>query len=353
MLLDPTSCLFSQGQLNGWKTLTLENHLLRVTLLPEKGSDIVEFLYKPLQLDYLWKSPIGLVEKPAADRLPHDQFMDYYEGGWQEILPSGGFANSYSGVDYGLHGELWSLPWNLHIDQYSPGQVSVVLDCRLTMLPLSVQKRLTLRRNEAVLHIDETLTNESDQPVDFMWGHHPALGAPFLNGDCVLDAPATECEPGSVEGDPAARLQGRTRSNWPVVPDRHGNDLDLSVIPPPAAGTSDEFWLTGLREGWCAVTDTKLDAGFGLAWDLNVFQTLWVWQELGGLKETPWSGNAYVMAVEPWSSYPLEGLAVAAERGTHLTLPPRGNLRTWLKAVAYVGIGRVARINADGTVAAA
>ena len=87
---------FSEGSLNGWKTLTLENDLLRVTLLPEKGSDILEFLYKPLQLDYLWKRPTGLPQKPPTDRLPDKEFMDWYEGGWQEICPSGGFRSTYA-----------------------------------------------------------------------------------------------------------------------------------------------------------------------------------------------------------------------------------------------------------------
>jgi galactose mutarotase-like enzyme len=215
------TCKFSESNLNGWKTLTLENDLLRVTILPEKGSDIIEFLYKPAGLDYLWKSPIGLIENPGPSPLPCHDFMDYYEGGWQEILPSGGPPNTYAGVDYGLHGELWSLPWSVRYDECQPTtEVSVVLNCKLTMLPLSVEKRFTLKLGEPILHIEETLTNDSDKTIDFMWGHHPTLGAPFLNGDCVLDVPATDCEAASVEGDPAARLERGTITNGPWSPER-------------------------------------------------------------------------------------------------------------------------------------
>lgn len=35
------------------KTLTLENELLRVSILADKGTDIFEFLYKPIDLDVL------------------------------------------------------------------------------------------------------------------------------------------------------------------------------------------------------------------------------------------------------------------------------------------------------------
>ncbi|MDO8682495.1 MAG: DUF4432 family protein [Armatimonadota bacterium] len=344
-------CLISHGEASGWNTLTLENDLIRVTLLPEKGSDFIEFLYKPANVDYLWKSPIGLPAKPDSIPLPHDVFMDYYEGGWEEILPSGGLPNTYAGIDYGLHGELWSLPWSVRIDENRPAnQISIVLNCNLTKLPLSIEKRLTLNIGEAILHIDETLTNESDEPVDFMWGHHPALGAPFLNGDCVLDVPAADCEAASIEGDPAARLQKGALHKWPMVTAKDGNSIDLSAVPPPSAKCSDEFWLTGLKEGWCAVTDTRRKLGFGMVWDINIFRSLWIWQEFGGTKEEPWNGESYVMGVEPWSSYALEGLNEAVRRNTHLTIQPHERLDTWVKAIAYEGIQRVQSIDVSGYV---
>ena len=44
----------------GMRTLILENELLRVTVLVDKGSDIVEFRYKPFDLDFLFLSPGGI-----------------------------------------------------------------------------------------------------------------------------------------------------------------------------------------------------------------------------------------------------------------------------------------------------
>lgn len=350
MALYSDACRFSQGELNGWKTLTLENELLRVTLLPEKGSDIIEFRYKPLDLEYLWKSPFGLPQKPNTDRLPHNGFMDYYEGGWEEIFPSGGEPNTYAGVEWGQHGELWSLPCEVSIDEYRPGQVTVHLECRMTKLPLRLNKTLFIRQNEPILHIEETVTNESDQPVEFMWGHHPAVGAPFMNGDCILDIPGNKCEGASVKDNPAARLGYRTQYDYPITTDKNGKPIDLSIVPPPSSKQSDEFWLSGLTEGWCALTDTKRKVGFGLAWDLSVFSSLWIWEEFGGTADEPWNNECYVMGIEPWSSYALEGLAEAARRNTQLTLLAHGTKTSWLKAIAYEGTSRVARIDENGTV---
>jgi hypothetical protein len=42
------------------KILVMENELLRITILADKGTDTIEFLYKPLDLDVLWHSFNGV-----------------------------------------------------------------------------------------------------------------------------------------------------------------------------------------------------------------------------------------------------------------------------------------------------
>jgi len=44
----------------GMRTIILENELIRVGILIDKGTDIFEFLYKPTDTDFLLRSPIGL-----------------------------------------------------------------------------------------------------------------------------------------------------------------------------------------------------------------------------------------------------------------------------------------------------
>jgi hypothetical protein len=43
----------------------MENELIRVTVLADKGADIIEFLHKPTDTDFLWRSPQG-VRNPAT-----------------------------------------------------------------------------------------------------------------------------------------------------------------------------------------------------------------------------------------------------------------------------------------------
>ena len=97
----------------GLRTLFLENDLVRVGVLLDKGADIFQFLHKPTDTDFLWRSPNGIVNPgtlPGAASYG-GSFLDFYHGGWQEILPGGGPVD-YRGAELGLHGEVTHLGWD-------------------------------------------------------------------------------------------------------------------------------------------------------------------------------------------------------------------------------------------------
>ena len=86
--------------LQGYRTIALENEVLRVEVLADKGSDIVGFLHKPSDTDFMWHREVGLqpaglgAEPRGADEFV---FVDQYEGGWQECLPNGGAERPLQG----------------------------------------------------------------------------------------------------------------------------------------------------------------------------------------------------------------------------------------------------------------
>ncbi|HET7559406.1 MAG TPA: DUF4432 family protein, partial [Limnochordia bacterium] len=182
-----------EWRLRGLRTVILENELLRVGVLADKGTEIFEFLYKPLDVDFLYLAPRG-VQNPRHDTpsvAPQNGgFLDAYSGGWQEIFPNGGPACTHNGAEYGQHGEVALAPWSFAVSHDSPDEVSVDFWIEARRTPCLMQKRLTLRRGLPVLFIEERLTNRGAEPVRFMWGHHVAFGAPFLAAGCTIDAPA-------------------------------------------------------------------------------------------------------------------------------------------------------------------
>jgi hypothetical protein len=171
----------------GMRVAFLENETLRVGILLDKGADVFEFTYKPKQLDFMWQSPLEM-RKPyvATSALTEGAFHDYYYGGWQEVLPSAGWASEpYMGVSQGLHGEASLLPFEATALEDSPEAVSLRTRVRLMRSPLTLERTMSLARDKAALIVKERLVNESAAEYAVIWGHHPALGTPFLNQDCV------------------------------------------------------------------------------------------------------------------------------------------------------------------------
>lgn len=335
----------------GMRLLVMENELVRVTILLDKGTDIYEFLHKPSDTDFMWRTPRG-VRNPekALDMVASavGPFSDFYEGGWQECLPNGGRVCTYKGVEMGMHGEVWGVPWRCQISADSPEVVSAKTWVRTNRTPFRLEKTFTLRAGSGVLEIDETLTNEGHEPMDLMWGHHPALGQRFIESDCRIDCAARTVVVDADVGD-GSRFAPGERFAWPVGLGRDGREIDVSVVVGPEARIDDMLYLTDLEEGWWAVTSRQRRVGFGISFDLATFRHIWLWMPLGGSWGGPSFGRHYTLALEPFSSIPAI-LSNAIAAGTQLVMEPGEQRSTWLRAVAYEGIERVAGIDETGAV---
>jgi hypothetical protein len=291
--------------LAGLDAVVLENARLRVSVLTGKGGDVVELAYKPLDLDFAWLSPGGVrdprtLSGDAAD--PLAGFMESYPGGWQEVLPNGGAPAAHAGARYGQHGEVALVPWDHAIVRDGEDGVTVRLEVALRTVPLRLVKELSLEGETAALRVEETLANESGEPVDVMWGHHIVFGRPFLRPDCRIELPAGVARPG------------------------------LEVVPAPGA-PSDIHYLSGFGdEGAYTIRDPERAIGMRVRWDARTMPYLWVWRELAGTRAYPWWGRAHVVGLEPFTSRPTAGLAEAVANGTALRLAPRERRRFDLTA---------------------
>ena len=167
----------------GMRAVSLENELLRVGVLADKGTDVFEFNYKPRDMDFVWLTADG-VRNPTSylstSPDPLATFMDYYPGGWQEIFPNGGAPSSYLGASFGQHGEVSNLPWDYEIIEDDESAVAVRFSVRTQKTPFYLEKELRLRSGESRLLVEETLANESDVSLHAMWVHHLVFGRPFL-----------------------------------------------------------------------------------------------------------------------------------------------------------------------------
>ncbi len=296
----------------GQRAVVLQNELLRVTVLAGRGADIVEFLYKPLDVDFMWANPNGPVKEDSSQP-PQEAlkaFGHYYSGGWQELFPHGSKPVEAYGTDLYQHGEVWGLAWDVRIEEDSPARISVCFTCRTRQTPFVLERHMTLNSGSPVVTIDETAHNFGRLGLDIMWGHHPAFGAPFLSRDCRLYANAK-----------TLNVNLKHRTSWPIG-EYKGEREDFSKAPVPRSGKGRMLYLEDLIEGWYALVNPKLKVGFGMRWNKRQFPVVWIWQEAGG-KNSPWFGNGYATAVEPFTNLPF-----ARERKEKLMRVPAGKAIT-------------------------
>jgi hypothetical protein len=317
---------------DGWKQLTVESERLAVAVLPEYGGWILSAVYKPRGVELLWQCPRGVPAKddPPVVTDPLSAYRARSPGGWPELFPHGSAPAEALGARLPFHGEVVNRAWRAEVlKARGPEAVArMSVDCHL--LPLRLERVLRVAAGSATFVLEETATNYSDLPVDFMWGHHPIYGKPLLDAGTRIFAPAAR----SLTGD-------YRPAGWPVHEGR-----DLSVCPGEGAGSGEMFYAEGLSAGWYALVNAKLRLGVAMSWDPEVFPLLWIWREANSSKGYPYFGQAYALAIEPFSSLPG-----ARERGERLLHLDGGkSMSTRLAFTAFEGLSEVTGVSPDGEV---
>ena len=336
------------------RAIVLENRLLSTTVLLDQGADIHTLVYKPKDVDVLWKPPRpprepGVGPNPEGDS--ETIWHNYYRGGWQVILPNFGPEVSYGGAPLDFHGEAARTSWTLDALNTTETGAEATMSVTLIKSPLRVRRTMSVDAERPVLSVTETVINDGVVETDCMWGHHPAYGPPLLSPDTVIDTGARSVESDDGSEVPSTDLALGETWEWPNARDREGNAADMSRIPAPGSGLSRVLYLEDFAEGWYALTNLELGLGVGVVWDAALFPYACFWQETGGELGHPFFGRAYVTAIEPFSSYPGIGLTRVIEKtGTQLTLAPGESRTLEIRAVLYEGSQRVARIDQSGHV---
>lgn len=340
-------CRIREFLYHGLRTVTMENEQIKVSVLADKGSDIYEFIYKPKDTDFMWHSFNG-VRNPMAftptREMPDGGFLDYYEGGWQELFPNIGGACVYNGAQLGIHGEVCLAPWEYRIETDTPQEISVRFWIRTARSPYYLEKTLTIKEMDSTLYIDEKIINEGNTELEFMWGHHPAFGPMFLDDTCEIDLPSgVRARTADTDMGQYAPLPRNKEFSWPSVTDETGKTWDVSKVPSIDEKLFFSFLIYDLPEGRYAIRNRGLGVGFQMTWDKERFPFMWIWAPYGGAGNYPWYGRNYNLAIEPWTASG-EYLPEAVKAGMGVKIRPGQEICASIQAKAFAFTGDSRRI---------
>ena len=200
-----------EGEHAGWRSLTLGNGASRHGVARQGCGDRRAGRRQERGRRSV-PCAVGLAPPGSAPRDGSDghEFLENYEGGWQELFPSAGDPCTYRGRPI-PHGEVASLPWDYELLGEQLPRLTV--DCRRT--PFRLERLMSLPDGERTLRVEETAVNESADPAHLVWGHHCVVGPPFLGQGCRLNTPAGTIETIPEMWEETARLEPGQRSRWP------------------------------------------------------------------------------------------------------------------------------------------
>jgi hypothetical protein len=289
--------------------------LLTVELNENLGGEITHLRYRGQEVlaSYDWPAPVG-VSRSATYGDPKLDWLSDYRGGWQLLVPNAGAACVVSGVPLPFHGE-WSRT-RVTVTMRSADRVVMTAGARL---PLVVEREVRVATGPDRVLVRTTVSNVSPAPVPFVWGEHPAFAVG--SGDHI-DVPPCEV----FDGD------GARAGRWPTGP--RGHDLSRVDASRPSESV---HYLVGFSHGWAAVRRPQL--GVALAWDVADFPYAWLWHEIAS-PGFPFFGRTSLVAIEPASSWPGQGLEGAIKRGQAHVLGPGGQRSTVVAMIPFEPHGR-------------
>lgn len=162
-----------------------------------------------------------------------------------------------------MHGELYQLKWNYSIVVNTPKSVKVKLWTKTKLSPYSIEKTLSIKDNESILYIEESITNLGNEDLHFIWRHHPAIGAPFLRDSCEIFTSAKKVFSPKIPCYDMQRIDVSSEHSWPIIRNRKGDPEDLSKVPSASSQIADMLFLKEFNgDAWYTIFNSELNIGF-------------------------------------------------------------------------------------------
>jgi len=328
---------------HGRSAIKLTNGVVEATIL-RGGGHLAEYRFVAGN-NVLWESPWPTADPatPAHATLA----AQYGELGVGEFLASftghalclDGFgppspADLRAGV--ALHGEASVATWNFSTPHSGSADLPVA--------GLRVERQFHLAEGEAILRVDERVTNLRATPRDLHWVQHATVGMPGAR----VTASVCEGLTWPLDYEHSNLLARDAKFDWPYAPGADGRRIDLRKIffRPHTGFVAAIRQAPNRKHGFVAVCDAGSGLAMGYIFLSETFPWLTIWEENRARRDAPWCGRVQARGIEFGTTpLPLGNEAVDAH-GPVLGAPvsrrigPHETLRApWLLFLATVPQG--------------
>jgi hypothetical protein len=263
---------------------------------------------------------VNLLWEPFWQTIEPERYSKQKHGRRFGFPPAGKYLSGYAGhslcLDYfgapseeetalglPLHGEVASKRWTLVKKGVQRGLGHLTVRSAAPSAGLTVQRDITLRENESVAYVTETIANETTRDRYFQWAQHTTFGPPFLQaGESVCLMPGTRSKtwPLGYEGKEA--LENDREFTWPNAPANNGHSLDISR---PFTTNGRGFIATTLlaedrdsQLAYVAVLNWRLGLLAGYCFRRSDFPWVANWEENCARTDAPWGGKTQARGLE-------------------------------------------------------
>ena len=154
---------------------------------------------------------------------------------------------------------------------------SITMQCNAPLEGVSIQKEIVLSKNDALISIRETFSNQFTVARNLPIVQHATIGLPFLDSAVIVNSNATigfnqKFVPDSIE---------KYESNWPyMILNTSGDNIDVRK-----SNGLEGYVATYVIEdsmGWVVAYSPKYKTLIGYVWQTNDYPWLHIWQ---GIKD--------------------------------------------------------------------
>jgi hypothetical protein len=188
-------------------------------------------------------------------------------------------AESRNGMPF--HGEASHVLWGtVHPPERTGGVIRAEMSASLPLAGITIQRRIELRDNAALLHVSESVTNNNKLGRIYNMVQHPSIAPPFLDKTTLVDANGRrgfmQSSPLPDPEEPAVWWPQALNDGQPV------NLRQLAEDDKPEVVTfviDDEY-------GWVAASSAAKGLLIGYIWKTSDYPWLNVWRQAQDGKPT-------------------------------------------------------------------